>query len=122
MIHCTLLNPALDVIYNVNDFRSGTTFTDTPQKIFPAGKGLNVASVVKTLGEEVCVTGVMAEYDLKRTTQYLESLQIESRFYVIPGSLRINTTIIEKYRIYLSHQQRFCSGSSPHSTRISFVH
>ncbi|NLL13403.1 MAG: hexose kinase [Fibrobacter sp.] len=115
MIHCTLLNPALDVIYNVNDFRSGTTFTDTPQKIFPAGKGLNVASVVKTLGEEVCVTGVMAEYDLKRTTQYLESLQIESRFYVIPGSLRINTTIIEKNTGFISH---ISSVSAPVAPRI----
>ncbi len=115
MIYCTLLNPALDVIYKVKDFRSGTTSTDTPQTIFPAGKGLNVASVVKTLGEEVCVTGLMAEYDIKRTTQYLESLQIKSNFFVIPGSLRINTTIIEQNTGFVSH---FSSVSAPVAPRI----
>lgn len=103
MIYCSLLNPALDVIYKVNDFRSGSTFTDVPQMIFPAGKGINVANVVKTLGEEVCVTGLMAEYDLKRTTRYLEHMQINNRFFVIPGSLRINATIIEQNTGFVSH-------------------
>ncbi len=115
MIYCTLLNPALDVIYKVNDFRSGITLTDTPQMIFPAGKGLNVARVVKTLGEEVCLTGVMAEYDLKRTTQFLEHLQIKNHFFVIPGNLRINTTIIEKCTGFTSH---ISSVSVPVSLRI----
>ncbi len=115
MIYCTLLNPALDVVYKVNEFRSGVTLTDTSQTIFPAGKGLNVASVIKTLGEEVCVTGVMPEYDLKRTTQYLEHLQIKNRFFVIPGSLRVNTTIIEKNTGFVSH---ISSNSAPVTPRI----
>lgn len=103
MIYCTLLNPALDIIYKVNDFRSGSTFTDIPLDCFPAGKGINVAKVVRTLGEDVYVTGLMAEYDLQRTIQYLDYHQIKHRFFVIPGSMRINTTIIEQNTGYVSH-------------------
>ncbi|HEX3020246.1 MAG TPA: hexose kinase [Chitinispirillaceae bacterium] len=115
MIYCTLLNPALDVIYKVNDFRSGSTFTDIPLAMYPAGKGINVANVVKTLGEEVCVTGLMPEYDLKRTTQYLDHLQIQHNFFVIPGNLRINTTIIEQNTGFVSH---ISSASAPVGLRV----
>lgn len=103
MIYCTLLNPTVDVIYKVNDFQSGSTITDVQTTSFPAGKGINVANVIRTLGEEVCVTGLMAEHDFKRTEQYLDRKQIQHSFFEIPGSLRVNTTIIEQNSGFISH-------------------
>jgi tagatose 6-phosphate kinase len=57
LIFCTLLNPALDVVYDVAELKPGTTVTDAVSRMYPSGKGINVAGVVKALGEEVTVIG-----------------------------------------------------------------
>lgn len=103
MIYCTLLNPALDVIYKVDSLQSGSTLTNTSCLAVPAGKGINVARVVSLLGEEVCVTGLMPENDIKRTTEFLENMGIGSAFIPIPGNLRVNTTILEKNSESVTH-------------------
>ena len=121
LIYCTLLNPALDVIYSLKEFRSGNTITNIPSFSIPAGKGVNVARVVKTLGEDVCVTGLMAEYDLKRCTDFLELLKIDHRLYKIPGGLRINATLLEESSGFTSH---ISSANPPLPPRIQleFLH
>jgi 1-phosphofructokinase len=68
-----------------------------------AGKGINVARVIATLGEDVCVTGLMPENDLKRSTEFLDRLGIDHCFLPIPGSMRINTTILEKGTCSVTH-------------------
>lgn len=103
MIYCTLMNPALDVIYKLSEFHSGATITDAHTSIVPAGKGINVAKVVRTLGEDVCVIGLMPELDIKKTSDYLQSLGINFHFNAVPGSLRINTTILESGANCVSH-------------------
>ncbi|HUI92604.1 MAG TPA: 1-phosphofructokinase family hexose kinase [Chitinivibrionales bacterium] len=95
MIYCTLLNPALDVMYDIAELKPGVTMTDVPSQIFPAGKGINVASVVKTLGEDVTVVGIVPEYSNKQFTEYLNRLGVSSRFFSVKGSARINATILE---------------------------
>lgn len=96
MIYCTLLNPAFDFIYSVESFVSGNTLRDVSCHRFCAGKGINVAKVVRTLGEEVSVIGVMPEEDEKRFVSYLESEEIYYRFFSVPGDVRLNVTIIER--------------------------
>lgn len=103
MIFCSVLNPAIDVIYKIDEFRSGQTYTDIPHFSVPAGKGINVAKVVKTLGEDVCVVGLTPEYDFKRITDYLNLMQIGCHFFSIPGNSRVNTTVIEKNSGFISH-------------------
>jgi len=90
------LNPAFDVITSINRYVSGGTFRDVPSQLYPAGKGINVASVVSALGEEVCVLGLMPEGDRQRFVSYLESKGIHSHLYPIPGDVRINVTLIEQ--------------------------
>ena len=96
MIYCTLLNPAFDFIYSVGSFVSGSTIRDVPCRRFCAGKGINVARVARTLGEEVCVIGIMPEGDEKRFVSYLEHQEIYYRFFPVPGDVRVNATIIEQ--------------------------
>jgi len=103
VIFCTLLNPALDIIYSVDEFRSGATFTDVPARIYPAGKGLNVAKVVHVLGEDVCVVGLIGDHDHHRFTEYLIHRGIQHLFYSCPGSVRVNSTIIEQNAGFVSH-------------------
>ena len=103
LIHCTLLNPALDCIYSVNNFQPGVTYVDSSVNVVPAGKGVNVARVIATLGEQVCVTGLMPENDVNRSTQFLDRLGIDHSFITIPGSMRINTTILDKNSRSITH-------------------
>lgn len=103
MIYCTLFNPALDVVYNMEEFRSGSTLTDVKSSVLPAGKGINVAKVIHILGEDVCVTGLMPECDLQRTKGHLENLGITHNFFPISGCMRINVTILERSVSCVSH-------------------
>ncbi|MBN2189472.1 MAG: 1-phosphofructokinase family hexose kinase [Chitinispirillaceae bacterium] len=103
MIYCTLLNPAFDLIYPVDSFVPGGALRDIACTRFCAGKGINVARVVRTLGEEACVIGVMPEEDEKRFVSYLESREIYYRFFRVPGEVRLNVTVIEKQGGTASH-------------------
>jgi tagatose 6-phosphate kinase len=108
LIWCTVLNPALDIIYHVNEFHNGTTYLDCALTQIPAGKGLNVARVIQTLGEEVSVTGLLSELDGKRVTNFLDAQSIPYAFFPVPGVMRINTTILDE-----------SSGSSTHISSCS---
>jgi 1-phosphofructokinase family hexose kinase len=103
LIYCTLLNPAFDLTYQIDGFVSGAAVRDVPCHRYPAGKGINVARVVRTLGEEVTVIGVMPEADEQRFVTYLESEEIYYRFFSVPGDVRTNVTIIEQQGGMASH-------------------
>jgi len=79
----------------------------------PAGKGLNVAQVIVALGEEVSVTGILPEVDSKRVTSFLEDHSISSRFIYVPGTMRINTTIIDESSGATTHCNALSSTLSP---------
>jgi len=51
-IHTITLNPVIDLIYEVDEFEKGTTFRAREYRLVPAGKGINVANALATLGEE----------------------------------------------------------------------
>ena len=93
MIYCTLLNPALDVVYQLRELEHGTTITDVLVKIIPAGKGLNVAKAVRILGEEVGIVGIVPEYNLHQFEAFFKNLDIRHFLYPVEGTMRINTTI-----------------------------
>jgi 1-phosphofructokinase family hexose kinase len=95
LIFSTLLNPAFDVIYDVASLAVGSTVTDAASRMYPAGKGINIATVVKTLGEDVTVVGIVPEYSIKQFTDFLKAQAIGSRLFSTKGSARVNTTILE---------------------------
>jgi len=71
--------------------------------IYPAGKGINVARVIKELGEDICVAGIIHEHNYAQFTHYLDSLGIASHFCVIPGVTRINVTLLESANRQTTH-------------------
>ena len=95
MIFCTLYNPVMDIIYSLDNLQTGGTYSDVNYALSPAGKGINIAEVVKALGEEVSVIGIMPENDMMRFSGYLEKRGIKSFFYPVEGNMRINTTLSE---------------------------
>lgn len=115
MIWCTVLNPALDIIYNVSKFQAGSTLLDIPLSQVPAGKGINVARVVAALGEEVTVTGLLPELDEKRVRSFLDASAISGNFLSVPGAMRINTTVLDDETGATTHLSAL---SMRYSTRI----
>jgi tagatose 6-phosphate kinase len=103
VIYCSLLNPAFDLIYPVDAFTPGGALRDIKSQRYCAGKGINVARVVRTLGEEVSVIGVMPERDRERFVAYCEEEEIYYRFFPVPGDVRLNVTIIEREGGAVSH-------------------
>lgn len=115
MIYCMLCNPALDVVYELDEFKVGATLTDVQAHGHPAGKGINVAGVVRTLGEDVSVIGVVADGDRERFTRYLDRTGIRHTLLSVEGCVRINTTLVEKNTGQVTH----INGAGPMlSTRI----
>jgi 1-phosphofructokinase len=103
VIFCTLPNPAIDLIYPVESFNTGGTLLNIPSHLFPSGKGINIAHVVRTLGVEVCVAGIMPERDQRRFEAYLDAIEVQHHFLTISGDVRTNVTIIEQKNGMASH-------------------
>ncbi|MFP4241444.1 MAG: 1-phosphofructokinase family hexose kinase [Chitinispirillaceae bacterium] len=109
MIVCSLFNPAIDVSYRMETFEPGVTYLDLPSLAVPSGKGLNVARVARTLGEEVAVSALIPENDQLRFSTFLEEQGIKPLFFEVPGSTRINITLSELQNDCVTH----LNGTSP---------
>jgi len=103
LIVCTLFNPTVDVVYRVDNFELGSTLLDTPSSAVPSGKGLNVARVIATLGEEVAVAGLIPQNDMLRFSSFIEECGITPFLYEAMGSARVNITLSDKQRDCITH-------------------
>ncbi|TYQ18097.1 UNVERIFIED_CONTAM: 1-phosphofructokinase/tagatose 6-phosphate kinase [Acetivibrio alkalicellulosi] len=96
MITTVALNPAVDKIYFIEDFKVGKMFR-TDQIIKSAGgKGINVARVCKILGERVLVIGFKAGYTGDWIEKELVSIGVDVNFVKVEGEIRTNNNIIDK--------------------------
>lgn len=50
MIYTLTLNPSIDYIMKLNEFKDGATNRSYEDKKFPGGKGIMVAKLLKNLG------------------------------------------------------------------------
>lgn len=124
MIFCTLLNPAIDLLLKVQDFQPGKTYTDVESRGVAAGKGINVAKVARTLGEEVTVVGVVPENDLQRYRQFLERHALRWHLIPVAGDTRLNITITDSKNgmtTHLSSGSAIPSGESAKDELLTFL-
>ena len=94
-IHTITLNTALDYLIELNELTPGTLHTSDAADITPAGKGINVARTLVSLGESVDLTGFIGEEN-RGLFESLGSEYIRQEFISVPGQTRINVTIHEK--------------------------
>lgn len=62
MIYTVTLNPSLDYIVAVKQFRTGIVNRTSEEKLLPGGKGINVSIVLKNLGVESIALGFAAGF------------------------------------------------------------
>ena len=60
MIYTVTLNPSLDYIVAVDDFKLGYTNRTSSELMLPGGKGTNVSIVLKNLGIDSTALGFVA--------------------------------------------------------------
>lgn len=76
IIYTVTLNPSLDYIVDVENFRPGMTNRSVAEYILPGGKGINVSLVLKNLGIDSIAMGFVAGFTGDEIVRRLEGTGI----------------------------------------------
>ena len=95
MIVTVTLNTAIDKTLAVPNFRLGRRHRTVEQTTMPGGKGVNVARVLKALGQPVIATGLTGGATGTRIGDQLTQLSVLSDFVRIREESRTNTAVID---------------------------
>jgi 1-phosphofructokinase family hexose kinase len=95
MIITVTLNTAIDKTLSVPNFRLGRRHRTVEQTTMPGGKGVNVARVLKTLGQPVIATGLTGGATGNRIVDQLTQLSVLSDFVRTREESRTNTAVID---------------------------
>ena len=89
------LNAAYDLVGRLNRIQLGEVNTVETLGLFPAGKGINVAKVLKDLGVDVAVGGFLGKDNSADFEQMFNKHGLEDKFHRVDGKTRINVKITE---------------------------
>ena len=89
------LNAAYDLVGRLKRIELGEVNTVETLGLFPAGKGINVAKVLKDLGIDVTVGGFLGEDNQGDFVTLFDKLGLQDKFQRVPGRTRINVKITE---------------------------
>ncbi|MBT0731303.1 1-phosphofructokinase [Rosenbergiella nectarea] len=90
------LNPAYDLVGFTPEIERGEVNLVETTGLHAAGKGINVAKVLKNLGVDVTVGGLLGRENQEGFDQLFAELGLHNRFQVIDGRTRINIKVTEK--------------------------
>lgn len=91
MIYTVTLNPSLDYIVSVKEFKSGFTNRTTNELINPGGKGINVSIVLSNLGIKSIALGFYAGFTGGKIINLLDKAKIDNKLIKLSdGYSRIN--------------------------------
>lgn len=90
------LNPAVDQTLNFTQFHVGQVNRVGKGRLDPAGKGINVAKVIKSLGQDVAVSGFLGRENANIFEHYFQTQEISNHFIKVDGATRVNTKIVDE--------------------------
>jgi len=94
MVYTVTFNPALDYVVRVDDFQPGETNRTASDEIQFGGKGINVSTVLRSLGVENVALGFLAGFTGRGLEHGLRDSGIRTDFIWLPeGLTRINVKI-----------------------------
>ncbi|MCW2611448.1 MAG: tagatose 6-phosphate kinase [Actinomycetota bacterium] len=95
MILCVTLNAALDVTYSVDEVRwhAGNRVAAVAQRA--GGKGVNVARVLHTLGEDVLVTGLVGGDTGAQIRADVQAAGLAEAFQDVTGESRRTVAVVD---------------------------
>ena len=89
------LNAAYDLVGRLTRIQLGEVNTVETLGLFPAGKGINVAKVLKDLGVDIAVGGFLGEDNSADFEQMFNKHGLEDKSHRVDGKTRINVKITE---------------------------
>ncbi|WLF84656.1 1-phosphofructokinase [Moraxella sp. ZY210820] len=92
---CITLNPAIDMSLELEQIQLGAVNRQQHAQSHAAGKGLNVAQVLKDLGHDVYVSGFLGRDNYQIFEQHFAREQFDSHFILVDGETRHNIKLIE---------------------------
>src|SRR3712207_2388294 len=95
MIITVTLNAATDRTLEVPNFRLGRRHRSVEQATMPGGKGVNVARILKSLGQPVIATGFAGGQTGTRIVEGLTTESVLNDFVRIREESRTNTAIVD---------------------------
>jgi 1-phosphofructokinase len=90
------LNPAIDQTVYFTQFHVGQVNRVGKERLDPAGKGINVAKVLRSLGHDVAVSGFLGRDNESIFDRYFQAQQISNHFIKVGGATRVNTKIVDE--------------------------
>jgi 1-phosphofructokinase len=112
MIYTVTINPSLDYIVNVNNFKTGVVNRTTSESINAGGKGINVSIVLHNLGIESVALGFTAGFTGEKIRDMLSALKISSDFIAVKNGIsRINVKLKSEEETEINGQGPEIAGS-----------
>lgn len=108
MIYTVTFNPAIDYVVRMDQFILDTVNRTTAEEIYYGGKGINVSTVLKELGQDSVALGFIAGFTGNEIAQGLKNQGIQTDFICLKeGMSRINVKI-------KAQQETEINGQGPH--------
>jgi tagatose 6-phosphate kinase len=95
MILCVCLNPAIDTTYRIGRLHHGATNRVTVLGRRAGGKALNVAYVLRQMGEPVAVAGLAGGPDGALVAAGLLEANIDAKLTPVAGQTRRTVTVVD---------------------------
>lgn len=90
MIYTVTLNPSIDYIVEVDDFKINQLNRTKREAKFPGGKGINVSRVLKRIGIENMAMGYVGGFTGTFIKDFLTGEKVKMDFTDVSGETRIN--------------------------------
>ena len=88
-------NPALDLTGHLPQLQVGQVNLVRSGQLHPAGKGINVARVLKDLGAQVLVSGFLGQENQAPFQELFARCGLQDHFLAVAGATRINVKMVE---------------------------
>ncbi len=95
-ILCIGLNPALDTTIDLDALVVGEVNRSKASQTHPAGKALNVASLLSALGHQLVMTGLLGQDNAQEFLTVFDKFAIDNHCVLVQGSTRQNIKIAER--------------------------
>lgn len=93
MIYTVTLNPAIDYVIHVADFKPGEVNRVSADEKYAGGKGINVSRVLNNLGVKSKALGFIGGFTGKFIKDSLEIQGVDTDFTEVDGDTRINVKL-----------------------------
>jgi 1-phosphofructokinase family hexose kinase len=104
-INAILLNPTVDIIYEIENFTVGGTFKVNKKKVFPVGKAISFSLAARNIDPQIPlkVFAFIGEGELNQYREFLKRKRIQFEFIEIEGQTRSNKTINDPRKHTTTH-------------------